>query len=65
MLRKSLLSSLGVSMCALALINLPATFFYWYSLVWWFDMSMHFLGGVAVFYLSALVWLPADRKSVV
>lgn len=22
--------------------------FYWYPLIWWFDMPMHFLGGVFV-----------------
>jgi hypothetical protein len=61
MLRKSLLSSLGMSICVLAVINLPASLFYWYSLLWWVDMPMHFLGGISVFYLSALVWLPAMK----
>ncbi len=27
-------------------LNLVASKFYWYSLLWWFDMPMHFLGGV-------------------
>ncbi len=29
-------------------INLLATKFHWYSIVWWFDMPMHALGGLWV-----------------
>ncbi|QQR49894.1 hypothetical protein IPF86_02260 [Candidatus Nomurabacteria bacterium] len=28
------------------LTNLIASVFYWYISMWWFDMPMHFLGGV-------------------
>ncbi len=59
MLRKTLVKKLVTSILILACINAPATFFHWYSLIWWFDMPMHFLGGVTVAYISALLWLPA------
>lgn len=26
-------------------LNLLATKFHWYSLIWWFDIFMHFMGG--------------------
>lgn len=32
----------------IALINYAAIKFHWYSSLWWFDMPMHFLGGVWV-----------------
>lgn len=28
------------------LVNLAAMKFFWYSSIWWFDMPMHFAGGV-------------------
>ena len=61
MLRKKILNRLAVAVVFLAIINGSATHFSWYSLVWWFDMPMHFLGGISVFYFSAIVWLPALR----
>lgn len=45
----------------LAIINALATFFHWYSLVWWFDMPMHFLGGVAAAFFSAVIWHPSRK----
>jgi len=59
MLRKKLLERLCILIVMLAVINQFASFFSWYVLVWWFDMPMHFLGGLSIFYLSAIVWLPA------
>ncbi len=59
MLRTKLLHRLAFSIIILAAINALAVHFSWYSLVWWFDMPMHFLGGVSVFYLSAMLWRPA------
>lgn len=41
---------------SLAIINGFAVYLNWYSLVWWFDMPMHFLGGLTVFYFGAIVW---------
>ncbi len=37
------------------LLNTLASFFYWYSTIWWFDIFMHFFGG---FFASLFaVWL--------
>ncbi len=59
MLRKKLLKKLAFSFILLFILNEPAVFLHWYNLIWWFDMPMHFLGGLSVFYLSAVLWLPA------
>lgn len=32
------------------LTNLLAMHFYWYNSIWWFDIPMHFLGGVWLAY---------------
>lgn len=61
MIRSILVKRLAYVFVFLALINIFATFLHWYHLVWWFDMPMHFLGGLAVFYLSAVLWLPARK----
>ncbi len=57
MIRLKLLRRLAISVISLAVINEFAVFLHWYSLVWWFDMPMHFLGGLSVCYFSAMVWL--------
>ncbi len=62
MLRSKLLNRLAISIIVLALINALAVYFSWYSLVWWFDMPMHFLGGISVFYLSAMLWRSALKR---
>lgn len=59
MLRKRLIRKLAWSIIMLSLINLMASFFHWYTLLWWFDMPMHFLGGLSMLYLSAVLWRPA------
>jgi len=58
MTRRYILKNLTLVIVFVAIVNLMASVFHWYYLVWWFDMPMHFLGGVSVFYLSALVLLP-------
>lgn len=30
------------------IINWIAMIFHWYSIIWWFDIPMHFLGGVFI-----------------
>ena len=61
MLRQKLLRKLAISVITLAIINEIAIFIHWYSLVWWFDMPMHFLGGLTVFYFCAIIWIPARK----
>ena len=61
MIRQKLLHNLVGSVIALAIINFLAVHFSWYSLLWWFDMPMHFFGGLTVFYFCAMLWLPARK----
>ncbi len=43
------------------IVNYIANAFYWYSLIWYFDMPMHFLGG---FWLGLYyVWLFPLKES--
>lgn len=60
-LRNSFLRALAQVIILLALFNWIAGLFNWYGLIWWFDMPMHFFGGVSVFYISAILWLPARK----
>jgi hypothetical protein len=62
MFRERILKRLAVAIVSLFILNELATFFSWYSLAWWFDMPMHFLGGVSVFYIAAIAWLPALKR---
>jgi VanZ family protein len=64
MLRSLLLRRLALSITLLAIGNLIGTLLHWYSLVWWLDMPAHFLGGMAVFYLSAVFLLPYLKKGM-
>ena len=37
------------------LFNTGATFFFWYSRIWWFDMPMHFAGGLFISLITVFV----------
>ncbi len=37
------------------MLNSLASYFYWYASIWWFDMPMHFLGGLWIGLLSLSV----------
>ena len=41
-------------------INYLAMTFHWYSSIWWFDMPMHFLGGLWVGIL--FIWIFYGKK---
>lgn len=45
------LFTIGCIVC----LNTLASFFYWYSTIWWFDIFMHFFGGFFVVLFA--VWL--------
>lgn len=32
----------------ICLINWVAVIFHWYSIIWWFDIPMHFFGGIFI-----------------
>ncbi len=51
-----LLKKLAICITILAVVNFIAVYLNWYYFVWWFDMPMHFLGGLTVFYFGAIVW---------
>lgn len=44
--RKKLLIHLVVLIFFIFAVNATAYKFYWYSEIWWFDMVLHFMGGV-------------------
>lgn len=50
---------LAKNITILAVVNFVAVYLNWYSFVWWFDMPMHFLGGLSVVYGCAILWAPA------
>ena len=60
MSRNKLLTRLAFLIFLILALHLGATVFYWYSSLWWFDMLLHFLGGVWLF--LALVWLLGIRE---
>ncbi len=43
---KKLFKRLTILIISIFLLHSLATKFYWYSAIWWFDMPMHFLGGL-------------------
>ena len=53
--RKKILSLLAILFCFLCMVNLVAIKGLWYYIFWYFDMPMHFLGGVAILFLVAYV----------
>ena len=45
------------------LLNFLALKFYWYSSIWYFDMIMHFLGGLWLGLISIYLFSPTFRES--
>ncbi len=43
-------------------LNKIADFFYWYSSIFWFDMFMHFLGGVFLAFLIGSLFSHVYQK---
>ncbi len=55
--RKKLLRTLTYLVSFIFLVNFLATKLHWYSAIWWFDMPMHFLGGLWIGLLAIyLFW---------
>lgn len=58
--RKKLLIRLALLIFFIFLVNLVALKFYWYYSIWYFDMIMHFLGGL---WLGlAFIWLFSAKE---
>jgi hypothetical protein len=53
-------------MLLMFLIDKGANKFYWYNSIWYFDMIMHFLGGVWVGFFFIYIYSPShlNNKSV-
>ena len=60
--RRKILIYLTILICFLALVSLGATKFYWYQSIWWFDMPMHFLGGLFVSFLLIYLFYSTTTK---
>lgn len=58
--RKNLFKISAYSVILLSLVNFIALKFYWYFSIWYFDMLMHFWGGLCVGF--ALMWLLFDEN---
>lgn len=58
--RKKLLTRVTSLALFIFVVNYMAMKFYWYSLLWWFDMPMHFLGGFWAGLMVAYVYPPKD-----
>lgn len=54
--RKKILNFLGFSIVALALVNMLAVNSGWYYIYKWFDLPMHFFGGLVTLFLVAYVF---------
>lgn len=55
MSRVRLLHILALLVCAIAVLHIAATIFYLYWEFWWYDMLLHFLGGMFIGLL--VLWL--------
>jgi hypothetical protein len=54
--RKNILSLLATSAIFLCVINFIALKGLWYYLFWYFDMPMHFIGGMTVLFLLVYIF---------
>src|SRR3989339_1196126 len=58
--RRKLFNRQALLVAIVALVNYGAIKFHWYYSLWWFDMPMHFLGGMWVALL--LAWYLSDES---
>jgi hypothetical protein len=58
--RRKLFNRQALLVAIIALVNYGAIKFHWYYSLWWFDMPMHFLGGVWIAML--ITWYLADEN---
>ncbi len=64
--RKKLFNRLASLVIFISLINFLAIKFHWYYSIWWFDMPMHFLGGmwVGLFHIWYLIHRELSAKEI-
>lgn len=58
--KKKLFKISAYSVILLSLVNFIALKFYWYFSIWYFDMLMHFWGGLCVGF--TLMWLLFNKN---
>jgi hypothetical protein len=56
--RQNLLKRLAYLILFIFVINFLANTFHWYFSIWYFDMPMHFLGGLLVGFLVLYLFFP-------
>ncbi len=59
--RKKLLTRIVTLIFSIFIVNSLAEKFYWYSAIWYFDMIMHFMGGLWVGLV--VIWLLSPQKT--
>lgn len=55
-IRTSFFRKFGLSLFGVFVLNALASFFYWYQSFVWFDMVMHFFGGIVVTFFLVFVF---------
>ena len=60
--RKKLITILISLIFGIFLVNFMANKFYWYSSIWYFDMIMHFLGGLWIGLASIYLFKISDKS---
>jgi hypothetical protein len=54
-LKTKWMSRIAIVVVGICLVNYLATRYVWFTLIWWFDMPMHFMGGFFVALVA--LWL--------
>lgn len=54
--RKKILTQSAIILYFIVFLDILAKIFYWYYTIWWFDILMHFLGGVFIFFLLSYLF---------
>jgi hypothetical protein len=62
--RKKLLTRITYLILFIFLLNFLAGKFYWYSTLWWFDMPMHFFGGLFLGLCMVYFFPPKGLNSI-
>jgi asparagine N-glycosylation enzyme membrane subunit Stt3 len=62
MTNKSLFKTSLWLVAIIFILNSLAMKFYWYFTIWWFDMPMHFLGGVFIGFVSIAAYVKYFAK---
>ncbi len=60
-MNKKLLLSACLLVLFIWLVNTSASYFYWYSAMWWFDIPMHIMGGMFLGLLAGALFFKKIR----